>query len=271
MGCCSSRGVGSELWGDLAVLTPGVFRVTSATSPALREAVDVVTGAFSGTATTQPELGFDWCLGDRCAGKWEDPFRIASIRWIVRLVHLMTFRAGPEQAVLCAREPGSDAIAAVAVVHHCASPPSELGVWWRAMRTVLCTDIGDPPWMKDKRIAARMESNDSEIARMHVKHTKSSKRHIYVQMLGVRPKSQGKKMASLLMRAVNAAADRIGVPCYLETSGARNVEVYRRFGYEPVERVRLVDPAGGASFDEFYALVRPPTNREHPWSASSSD
>ena len=90
-------------------------------------------------------------------------------------------------------------------------------------------------------------------------------------MLGVRPESQGKKMASLLMRAVNAAADRIGVPCYLETSGARNVEVYRRFGYEPVERVRLVDPAGGASFDEFYALVRPPTNREHPRSASSSD
>ena len=112
----------------------------------------------------------DWCLGDRYAGKWEDPVRVESVRWIARLVHLMALRAGPEQAVLCAREPGSDAVAAVAVVHHCASPPSELGVWWSAVRTVLCTDIGDPPWMKDKRIARRMDSNDSKIGAC-VKHT----------------------------------------------------------------------------------------------------
>ena len=264
MGCCSSRSVGSELWDDLAESTPGVSRVTSATSPALREAVDVVTRAFSGTTTTQPEPCFDWCLGDRYAGRWEDPGRVESVRWIPRLVHLMALRAGPEQAVLCAREPGSDAIVAVAVVHHCASPPSELGVWWSAVRTVLCTDIGEPPWMKDKRIARRMDSNDSNIARMHVKHTKHRKRHVYVQIIAVRPESQGKKMASLLMRAVNAAADRIGVPCYLECSGARNVAVYRRFGYEPVERTSIPDPSGGASFDDFYALIRPPTNREHP-------
>ena len=55
-----------------------------------------------------------------------------------------------------------------------------------------------------------------------------------------------------------------GVPCYLETSGERNVEVYRRFGYEVVEKLKVPDPEDpDDAFDEFFCMVRPATREYH--------
>jgi hypothetical protein len=56
----------------------------------------------------------------------------------------------------------------------------------------------------------------------------------YIALNATDPQGQGKGLCSLLMRTINKAADALdegrGVPCYLECSGARNVEVYRRYG-----------------------------------------
>jgi predicted N-acetyltransferase YhbS len=60
--------------------------------------------------------------------------------------------------------------------------------------------------------------------------------------MAVAPEDQGKKLCSLLMRAVSAVADEHGLPCYLETSGLRNAQIYERFGYEKVERVTGARP-----------------------------
>ena len=34
------------------------------------------------------------------------------------------------------------------------------------------------------------------------------------------------------MRYVNELADQCNVPCYLETTGAKNISIYKRYGYE---------------------------------------
>jgi predicted N-acetyltransferase YhbS len=95
---------------------------------------------------------------------------------------------------------------------------------------------------------------------MHKRHgSKSGLRHVYVAMMAVDPSAQGQKLCSKLMRTVSKVADAKGLPCYLECSGEKNREVYRRFGYEVAERCSVKDPGGGPGFDEYYAMVRKST------------
>lgn len=67
--------------------------------------------------------------------------------------------------------------------------------------------------------------------------------HWYLASLGTAVEQQGKGIGSALMRPVLAHCDAEGVPCYLESSKARNVPFYRRHGFEVVEEVVL--PRGG--------------------------
>ena len=259
MGACGSS-PGSK-WE--AATGDGVFRLASASSPGFAEAVEVATRSFSGTASTDPERCIDWCVGERYAGKWDDPTRLEYFRWSARLVLAMTIRAGKSQTILCARAPGTDdATGAICAVHLYASKPSGAGTLMRFVYFMTCV-VGEPPWQRsDARIAARMSANDEAMFRSHRKHAPG--RHVYVQMMAVDPKAQGLKLCSKLMRAVNRLADAWGVPCYLETSGERNVEVYRRFGYEVVEKLKVPDPEDpDDAFDEFFCMVRPATREYH--------
>ncbi len=58
--------------------------------------------------------------------------------------------------------------------------------------------------------------------------------HWYVWLLGVDPPRQGQGVGSALLRSIIASADRDGVPCYLDTTRERNLNFYRRHGFEVV-------------------------------------
>ncbi|MBY0458891.1 MAG: GNAT family N-acetyltransferase [Gemmataceae bacterium] len=63
--------------------------------------------------------------------------------------------------------------------------------------------------------------------------------HWYVLLLGVRPGSQGKGLSRAVLRPVFDAADRAGVPVFLETMPEANVPIYQKLGFELVGRGEL--------------------------------
>jgi ribosomal protein S18 acetylase RimI-like enzyme len=67
--------------------------------------------------------------------------------------------------------------------------------------------------------------------------------HWYLAVLGVDPSRQGRGFGSHLMQPVLERCDSEGIPAYLETDTERNVQLYRRHGFEVTEEFNL--PGGG--------------------------
>lgn len=68
--------------------------------------------------------------------------------------------------------------------------------------------------------------------------------HLYLAVVGVRPERQGRGLGSDLLRPGLEAADRLGLPAYLESSNVRNVPLYERHGFEVTKEASL--PRGPA-------------------------
>eukprot|EP00397_Hematodinium_sp_SG-2012_P058509 GEMP01074081.1.p1 GENE.GEMP01074081.1~~GEMP01074081.1.p1 ORF type:complete len:336 (+),score=37.86 GEMP01074081.1:125-1132(+) len=88
-----------------------------------------------------------------------------------------------------------------------------------------------------KRCEARAKKVLALTRDLHEKHASSP--HFYLSTLAVHPDMQGKGLGGKLLRALNQAADRARIPCYLETTGERNVAIYQKYGYKVMENVRL--------------------------------
>ena len=56
--------------------------------------------------------------------------------------------------------------------------------------------------------------------------------HYYLFVLGVSPPAQGKGVGGLLLRDMLKRIDEEKMPVYLETQNEKNVELYRKFGFE---------------------------------------
>lgn len=63
--------------------------------------------------------------------------------------------------------------------------------------------------------------------------------HFYLASLGVEPGAQGRGLGSALMRPMLERCDREGVPAYLESSKARNVDFYGRHGFRVTGEMRF--------------------------------
>jgi ribosomal protein S18 acetylase RimI-like enzyme len=66
--------------------------------------------------------------------------------------------------------------------------------------------------------------------------------HLYLFTIGTRKAARGKGLGKRLMAPVLAAADRDGLPCYLENSNPANTGFYRGHGFE---RIKLFAPGPG--------------------------
>ncbi|MGI8537217.1 MAG: GNAT family N-acetyltransferase [Mycobacteriales bacterium] len=60
--------------------------------------------------------------------------------------------------------------------------------------------------------------------------------HWYLESLGVHPRRQGQGWGGQLVLPALERADATGLPCYVETSDARNEQFYRRLGFSVVDR-----------------------------------
>ncbi len=66
--------------------------------------------------------------------------------------------------------------------------------------------------------------------------------HMYLFAIGTRKAARGKGLGKEIMAPVLAAADRKGLPCYLENSNPANTGFYRSRGFE---RMKLFEPGPG--------------------------
>ena len=66
--------------------------------------------------------------------------------------------------------------------------------------------------------------------------------HLYLFTIGTRKAARGKGLGKQLMSPVLAAADRDGLPCYLENSNPANTGFYRSHGFE---RTKVFAPGPG--------------------------
>lgn len=76
--------------------------------------------------------------------------------------------------------------------------------------------------------------------------------HVYLFTIGVRPSSRGKGFGRTLIQPVLDAADKAGLPAYLENSNPANCGFYGSCGFE---RVSMIEAAPGAPPLE--AMIRP--------------
>jgi GNAT superfamily N-acetyltransferase len=67
--------------------------------------------------------------------------------------------------------------------------------------------------------------------------------HWYLATLGTEPALQGRGIGTALMTPILERADSNGEPAYLESSKARNVSFYSRFGFEVIKELRAVENA----------------------------
>ncbi|MEN8615050.1 GNAT family N-acetyltransferase [Dehalogenimonas sp. THU2] len=129
----------------------------------------------------------------------------------------------------------------------CWASSEETDSWltrWRAGYPFLPLHCG---WTSMQRgVAANKESQ--RLLRDH-----APDRVMQLDLIAVDPKFQGQGFASMLLRPMLHRLDNDDMPCYLETQSLRNVEMYRRFGFELKETAVIP----GTNFPLF-AMLRPP-------------
>lgn len=76
----------------------------------------------------------------------------------------------------------------------------------------------------------------AEMERAHPKEP-----HHYLGVLGIDPSQQGKGLSKSLLTPTLAEADAEGKPAYLETAKESNLAFYRRFGFEIIREVHVLD------------------------------
>ena len=195
------------------------------TPAAAREASAVLGRAFAGTATTVPELAFEWCSG----GKWDEPTRAqAALAWIMRYIIEESFALGKRGAVVACR--GADgAVVGVMALKIYRSTPADSA----CAEATAFARVGLPHGEaerysntdKNLRLAALLKASK----RLHKAHAPGP--HVYLQAVAVDPAAQGQGVGGRLLRAALAIADRERLPCYLETCGPRNPEIYAKYGF----------------------------------------
>jgi ribosomal protein S18 acetylase RimI-like enzyme len=90
--------------------------------------------------------------------------------------------------------------------------------------------LGLTGWSRFMRMVQLREAMD--------RHHPMDRPHAYLWFLGVTPQAQGHGVGSRLIKAKTDRLDASRRPAFLETATQRNVELYRRHGFEVVAEYR---------------------------------
>jgi ribosomal protein S18 acetylase RimI-like enzyme len=95
------------------------------------------------------------------------------------------------------------------------------------------------PFRVGFRSFAKFMGANATMERIHKKYVPEP--HWYLLIVGVDPELQGRGLGTALVKEGLARADQANCPCYLETSEARNLAFYERYGFAVVESTTLGD------------------------------
>lgn len=83
--------------------------------------------------------------------------------------------------------------------------------------------------------------------------------HWYLAVIAVDPAAQGSGYGRRLLEPIAEDADRRGIPCFLETSNEKNIEYFKRHGYELRGHAEVIP-----NDLQVWAMVREPTSPSRP-------
>ena len=85
-----------------------------------------------------------------------------------------------------------------------------------------------------KEIITKMMEVEKYTSEIH--HRNATLPHWHLTPIGIDPEYQGKGFASKLIRTMLIQFDREDIACFLETQSKKNVEIYKHYGFEVVEK-----------------------------------
>lgn len=213
---------------------------------ALLEATEVILAAWAGSKphSAAPEPLHDWIV-EHCVGG----ARTEALRWMVRF-YIAYARICPGGTVFGARA-ADGTLAAVAVVvpyldglPHMRSQTcgpmfrgpffGGLVCYMRCAWALLCSGSASDEIVRSRFRTMRQVADDA-----HAGNCPSSRPHLHIGPIAVKPAEQGRKYASALMRHISGCADTLACACYVECSDERLKAIFSRFGYRPIGNTSL--------------------------------
>lgn len=273
MGCGGSTGSYPAEIPAAASLPAGIEVLDKNDKEAVQQAIDVCARSFAGSSKTEPAGEFDWLLSDVPDRNDETQLKERVHRLDAGLgfsVHY-AFNLKARGLVLVAK-PGAwekseagDAGKAMGVVVLYFYPqkwsPSTDGMM-APMNAAMAA--GASKWTKSQTgfvEGKRMKALDAALLSMHKKYATDA--HIYVPLVAVAPECQGSGVGGKMMRAVNAIADALGLPLYLECdAGDKTPEgFYKKLGYESVGKEDITVKGGETYPGGMHAMRRAPAGK----------
>jgi len=202
------------------------------------EIVGVYVEAFGGTPETEPEYATRWILGQKFNGKYastNDDVK-AFMEYFGRFIASMAFRGG---TVVGVKDVDGSLIAMAILYPRGYTPPVSMC----GLMGLICGDMSceKPPVMDKEAFPGsydRMNVVESVIDKTDYKDS------VYLSILAVSPKHQGKGLGKALLRFVCEVATREKTFAYLEADGPKNPNIYRKFGFVNEKVSSMVDPSG---------------------------
>lgn len=90
-----------------------------------------------------------------------------------------------------------------------------------------------------KELMARVQPINDFIEDKHARNAPF--RHWYLAFIGVDPDFQGKGFAGKLLKPILSRLKRENLACYLETESEKNVDIYKHYGFELLEKYFVLD------------------------------
>jgi len=222
--------------------------------------------SMCGTDTTDPEKLCSWVISTGDLSDYNNPMRLEAMKYMATIELIRHWVRYPGAYTLGGYDNGAlGACCTVVPMYHGYKATETMKM--KMIPFVATTELmvkGQLPgtfYKKEyrewrKALMARLfgkNGMEEMQSRTHGKYGAGP--HIYISMMMVHPAFQGKGLCGRLMRAACRAADAERLPTYLETAGDRNVAVYKRFGFQVVEKT-TISAEGYGAYDEVYLMVR---------------
>jgi len=250
---------------DVQIELPnGVIQVKRGDRSKRGEALACAAQSFAGTAHSAPEGTLDWICGPKLKNQWDDPRRLKLTSWVLKMVDKLVHDIQGGFALAALRENGEVGAVIFVTQKLAGAQGSTFAINCRLLGSILCGSVGLPPFKELGDAKAGIKARFKElfkIEELQKKHVPFP--HVYVNVMAVHPDAQGQGFCSLMMRRVNEYADSLNLPLWLETSGTRNVEIYKKFGYEVVEQFTIEtenDPDNSEPHTDEFGMFRPAAN-----------
>jgi GNAT superfamily N-acetyltransferase len=126
------------------------------------------------------------------------------------------------------------------------------GIYGPTIESLLANGFGEALAGLGEDGTERLTAMVGELEAQHDRLT-AGREHLRLAFFGVDPIAQGRGIGGALADVGHRRADRLGLPCYLETFTLANVRFYEHRGYRVIDQFPVGDAVPA------YAMERPPT------------